>query len=129
LSGIFGYGPTEINSGNIVNYGCVTDATSCNLSDQSIASIAPDTFVHHSVLTELNLSNNQLSSLPSDMFDTLPLLNYLNLSNNQLSSLPSDITKLTNLSDQGGLDVYYNNIIYYVLNKTLLDFVDAKHEV
>jgi len=49
--------PVELNSGNVTQtpYNCATDATGCDLSSQGITSIAPDTFINHTNLTDLNL--------------------------------------------------------------------------
>ena len=47
-----------LNGSNIGSL-CVQSATSCDLSNQGITSIAADTFMDHTELRELYLNNNQ----------------------------------------------------------------------
>ena len=52
----------ELNNGNIVSlYGCDISATSCNLSDKDITSIATGTFTMYGSLQTLYLNGNPLT--------------------------------------------------------------------
>ena len=80
----------ELNSGNITTtYNCSITSTECNLSNKSISSIAPDTFINYTNLKRLYLKENQLTSIEAWAFNGLSSLEYLFLDNNQISSIDS----------------------------------------
>ncbi|MCX6825055.1 MAG: leucine-rich repeat protein [candidate division SR1 bacterium] len=101
----FARSPAELNSGNIVGYGCATNDTICDLSNLQLTGIAPDTFINHTDLDSLYLSNNSLSSLDSGVFNNLTGLTHLYLSNNSGIILHTGIfDNLTSL-----IDLYLNS--------------------
>ena len=78
----------ELNSGNIVDtFGCATDATSCDLSNQGITSIAVNTFVNHTVMNSLVLDSNEITSIEPGAFSGLLSLNSLSLAYNHITSI------------------------------------------
>jgi len=94
---------TTLTSGNIVSMGCATGATSCDLSNQWITSIASDAFVNHRDLRGLYLSQNSLTSIFWVAFPN-SLVN-LDLAFNQITSLswiafPSSLQILNFSSNQ-----------------------------
>lgn len=103
-----------VNKDNIVSeYGCIFDASACDLSNRGITSIAPDTFINHTNLQKLHLNKNKLTSinlsgitsllelrLEQNQLITVNLSGFLNLNNlqirqNQLTDI--DLSELTNL--------------------------------
>ncbi|EKD24959.1 MAG: hypothetical protein ACD_80C00142G0001, partial [uncultured bacterium (gcode 4)] len=93
----------DLNSENITNY-CSTDSTYCYLNDYGFTSIAPNTFINHTMLTTIYLYANQLTSIDADAFNWLSTLTYLDLSDNQLTTLPESIWNLTGL-----VELYMHN--------------------
>ena len=94
---------TTLTSGNIVSMGCATGATSCDLSNQWITSIASDAFVNHRDLRGLYLSQNSLTSIFWVAFPN-SLVN-LDLAFNQITSLswiafPSSLQNLNIASNR-----------------------------
>jgi len=92
----------EINSTNITQapYSCATWATSCDLTQKSITSIASGTFRNHSNLQILYLFQNQISSVENWDFFGLTSLNSLDLSDNHISSIWSgSFSWLSNLDN------------------------------
>lgn len=55
LGSTFAQAPVELNSGNLTSLGCPPATTECDLSNQNIISIAPDTFINHTGFVILNL--------------------------------------------------------------------------
>lgn len=101
---------TELNSTNIVTtYGCATDATSCSyhMEEGGISSIAPNTFVNHTLLQYLSLAINNLTSIQSGDFTGLNSLMALSLYGNYIWSIESyDLIELP-----------YLTTLYLILNR------------
>ena len=97
----FARSPAELNSGNIVGYGCATNDTICDLSNLQLTGIAPDTFANHPGIQTLFLNDNALSSLNSGVFNSLTGLISLRLGVNSWIILHTGIfdnlTSLINL--------------------------------
>jgi hypothetical protein len=103
ISNIFAAGG-EVNSGNIVTeYGCATDATSCNLSYRGITSIAADTFINHTNnFARIDLRGNQLTSFE---LSTTTSIRDLLLEDNQLTEI-----SLSEIIDLRDLRLYNNQL-------------------
>ena len=78
------------------------------LSNNSISSLAPDTFIGLHKLIQLSLSRNDLTEINADWFDDLNNLKQLILSGNQLSDIPDNAFE--NLLELQLLDLNSNQI-------------------
>jgi Leucine-rich repeat (LRR) protein len=78
----------EVNSGNIILFWehCRPWTDFCQISGQSITSIAADTFTHYNLHT-LSITNTLLTTLPNWLLSTMPELSNLELWHNQISFL------------------------------------------
>lgn len=142
---------TELNSGNLVSiYWCAVDTTICDLSEQGITSIAPNTFINHSNLQLLRLSHNEISSLASwtfnglnsllqlylhynaittidtGAFNGLPSLDYLNLANNLLVNIPPTEEAKINTISTWSLVLNQNCWNAASMNTDFINFLNAK---
>ena len=94
----------ELNSWNIVSYGCTVIDTTCNLSSTWITSIASWTFTNHMVLQTLDLSSNQLTGIENGDFYWLSSLVELKLQSNDIENIGSWAFN--------GLDVLQTLVLY-----------------
>jgi len=98
---------THLNGTNILNR-CSTWATSCDLSNLSITSIAPNTFVNNTNLTSLYLNSNSISTLFSWVFDWLTNLQTLDIWGSLITGLQNWV--FSGLNSVTSLNLGYNQI-------------------
>ena len=77
-----------LNSSNIIKV-CSKSATTCNLSNKNIVSIAPNTFLGYENLQVLSLNSNKITKISKNTFKGLSALQNLSLARNSIGDIES----------------------------------------